>query len=76
MSTIRKTSEREHVAPSCGRWQALQLQETVSYLLLLVEVALMIEVTEEDDEGEAVRKHKQVHGLGEVALCEQVVARV
>lgn len=36
----------------------------------------MIEVTEEDDEGEAVRKHKQVHGLGEVALCEQVVARV
>lgn len=45
-------------------------------LLLLVEVALIIEVTEEDDEGDTVAKHHHVHGVGEVALCEQVVACV
>ncbi len=46
------------------------------FLLLLVEVALIIEVTEEDDEGDAVTKHHHVHGVREVTLCEQVVACV
>lgn len=49
---------------------------TVSFLLLLAEVALIIEVAEEDDEGDAVTKHHHVHGVWEVTLCEQVVARV
>lgn len=49
---------------------------SVLFLLLLVEVALVIEVTEEDDEGDAVTKHQHVHGVGEVTLCKQVVARV
>lgn len=48
----------------------------VLFLLLLAEVALIIEVTEEDDESDAVTKHSYVHGVGEVALCEQIVARV
>lgn len=48
----------------------------VSLVLLLVEVALIIEVTEEDDEGDAIAEHHQVHEVGEVALCEQVVACV
>ena len=46
------------------------------FLLLPVEVALIIEVTEQDDEGDAVTEHHHVHGVGVVALCEQVVARV
>ncbi len=67
-----------HVAPSSGLWWALQTQRNlcVLFLLLLVEVALVVEVTEEDDEGDAVTKHQHVHGVWEVALCEQVVARV
>ena len=48
----------------------------VLFLLLLAEVALIIEVTEEDDEGDAVAEHHHVHGVGEVAVCEQVVAGV
>lgn len=48
----------------------------VSFLLLFAEVALIVEVTEEDHEGDAVTKHEQVHGVWEVALSEQVVARV
>lgn len=48
----------------------------ILFLLLLLEVALVIEVTEEDDESDAVTEHQHVHGVGEVALCEQVVARV
>lgn len=47
-----------------------------SFLLLPVQVALIIEVGEEDDEGDAVAKHHSVHGVGEVTVCEQVVARV
>lgn len=47
-----------------------------SFLLPPVEVALIVEVTEEDDQGDAVTEHQQVHGVGEVALCEQVVAGV
>lgn len=46
------------------------------FLLLLAEVALIIEVTEEEDEGDAVSKHHDVHGVGEVAVCKQVVASV
>lgn len=46
------------------------------FLLLFVEVALIVEVTEEDDEGDAVTNHQHVHGIREVALCEKVVARV
>lgn len=46
------------------------------FLLLLAEVALKVEVAEEDDEGDTVAKHHHVHGVGEVTLCEQVVARV
>ena len=46
----------------------------ILFLLLLVEVALIVEVTEEDHEGDAVGKHQKVHGVGEVALCKQVVA--
>lgn len=41
-----------------------------SFRLPLVEVALVVEVAEEDDEGDAVSKHHYVHGIGEVALCE------
>lgn len=52
------------------------LRHHILFLLLLVEVALIIEVTEEDDESDAVTKHQHVHVVGEVALCEQVVARV
>lgn len=37
---------------------------------------MIVEVTEEDDEGDAVAKHKHVHGVWEVTLCEQVVACV
>lgn len=48
----------------------------ILFLLPLVEVALIIEVAEEDDEGDAVTKHQHVHGVGEVALRHQVAARV
>jgi len=37
---------------------------------------MIIEVAEEDDENNAVNKHRRVHGVGEVAVCEQVVAGV
>lgn len=49
---------------------------SVLFLLFLVEVAVIIEVTEEDNEADAVTKHHQVHAVGEVALCKQVVACV
>lgn len=46
----------------------------VSFLLLrLPEVALIIKVTEEDDEGDAVTNHHSIHGIRVVAICEQVV---
>lgn len=60
----------------CSLWWTLVSTAGVSLLLLLVEVALIIEVTEEDDEGDAVTEHHQVHEVGEVALREQVVTRV
>lgn len=41
-----------------------------------MEIALVVEVTEEEDEGDAVTKHNYVHRVWEVALCEQVVAGV
>lgn len=70
------------VAPSGGRSRVLQTENDPSnrhkhlFLLLLVEVALIIEVAEEDDEHDAVPEHRRVHGVGEVALGEQVVAGV
>lgn len=51
-------------------------QHCLSFLLLFLEVALIIKVTEEDDEGEAVTNHHAVHGVGVVTICEQVVRRV
>lgn len=48
----------------------------VLFLLRPVQVALIIEIGEEDDESDAVAKHHSVHGVGEVTVCEQVVARV
>lgn len=45
-------------------------------LPLSAEVALVVEVAEEDDQRDAVAEHKGVHGIGEVALGEQVVAGV
>lgn len=45
-------------------------------LPLLAEVALVVEVAEQDDQRDAVAKHDDVHGFGEVALGEQVVAGV
>lgn len=73
-SSLMLTKTCGCAVPSSGRWWVLQTGN--SLLLLLVDVALKIEVTEEDDEGDAVTKHHRVHGVGEVALCEQVVARV
>lgn len=49
---------------------------SVLFLLLPVEVALIVEVTEEDDEGDAITKHHHVERVREITLCEQVVARV
>lgn len=54
----------------------VRLCVSILFLLLRVQVALIIEVTEEDDEGDAVTKHQHVHAVGEVALCKQVVACV
>lgn len=48
----------------------------VSLLLLPADVALIIEVAEEDDEGHAVAEDHGVHGVWEVAVGEQVVAGV
>ena len=44
--------------------------------LLLVQVAAVIEVTEKSDEAERVGEHHHVHGVGEVAVSEQVVGGV
>ena len=46
------------------------------FLLPFVMIALIIEIKEEDHEGDAVDEYQRVHGVGEVAVCEQVVARV
>ena len=45
-------------------------------LLLLGEVALVVEVAEEDYEGEEVGADDGVHGVREVALGVEVVERV
>lgn len=37
---------------------------------------MIVEVAEEDDEGDAVTEHERVHGIWEVTLCEKVVTRV
>lgn len=42
----------------------------------LADVALVVEVAEEQDEAEAVGKHNRIHGVGEITLCEQVIASV
>lgn len=47
-----------------------------SFLLLFGDVAVIVEVAEEDDEGDAVTKHKCVHGIWEVTVCKKVVTRV
>lgn len=41
-----------------------------------MEIALIVEVTEEEDEGDTVTKHNYVHRVREVALGKQVVAGV
>lgn len=46
------------------------------FLLLFADVAVIVEVTEEDDEGDTVTEHQHIHGIREIALCEQVVASV
>lgn len=48
----------------------------VLFLLLSAEVALVIEVTEEDNESDAVSKHHNVHTVGKVTLGEEIVACV
>lgn len=48
----------------------------VSFLLLFGDVAAIVEVAEEDDEGDAITKHERIHGIWEVTLCEKVVTRV
>lgn len=45
-------------------------------LLLLRQVAVVKEVTEESDEAEGVGQHDDVHGVREVAVGKQVVAGV
>lgn len=60
--------------PQCN-WPIVACR-CVSFLFLPAQVALIVEVTEEDDEGDAVTKHHQVHGVWKVALCKQVVAGV
>lgn len=47
-----------------------------SFLLLFGDVAVIVEVAEEDDEGDAVTKHECVHGIWEVTICKKVVTRV
>lgn len=72
----REPSECSRVAPPGGDGARYSQEWSASLLLLLAEVTLVVEVAEEDDERDAVAKHKHVHGIGEVALGEQVVARV
>lgn len=57
-------------------WVILKEAALVLFLLLFVDVALIVEVAEEDDERDTVTKHKYVHGIWEVTLCEKVVTRV
>lgn len=47
-----------------------------SFLLLFGDVVVIVEVAEEDDEGDAVTKHECVHGIWEVTVCKKVVTRV
>lgn len=73
----REPSECSRLAPPSGDIARCSQEWSSSLLLLpLAEVTLVVEVAEEDDERDAVAKHKDVHGIGEVALGEQVVARV
>lgn len=37
---------------------------------------MIVEVAEEDDEGDAVTEHECVHGIWEVTICKKVVTRV
>lgn len=48
----------------------------VSFLLLFGDITVIVEVAEEDDEGDAVTEHERVHGIWEVTLCQKVVTRV
>lgn len=57
-------------------WALRRQEAPLSFLLLFVDVALIVEVTEEDDEGDAVTKHIRVHGSWEVTVCEKVLTRV
>ena len=43
---------------------------------LFAEVALVVEITEEENEADTIAKHHNIHGVREVALCEQVVSCV
>lgn len=54
-------------------WEAEEAP--VSCLLLFGAVAAIVEVAEEDDEGDAVTKHERVYGMWEVTLCDKVVTR-
>lgn len=63
-----------HTVPSSGRCEYSDREHL--FLLLFADIALIVEVTEEDDEGDTVTKHQHIHGIWEIALCEQVVASV
>ena len=43
---------------------------------LFAEIALVVEITEEENEADTIAKHHNVHGVREVALREQVVSGV
>lgn len=62
--------------PLVEKVHATVISSLVLLLLPLADVALVVEVAEEDYQRDAVAKHKHVHGIGEVALGEQVVASV
>lgn len=47
-------------------WVILKEDALVLFLLLFVDIALIVEVAKEDDEGDTVTKHKYVHGIWEV----------
>lgn len=55
------------VAPSSGKCSNHR-RSPVSFLLLFGDVAAIVEVAEEDDEGDAVAEHQHVHGVWEVTV--------
>ena len=43
---------------------------------LFAEIALVVEITEEENEADTIAKHHNIHGVREVALREQVISCV